>query len=426
MGNFNYKKIFFFLLIVFVSYLFIVTFGITFNYALWGWQVFLSPYIFFFSTGLALFLFYCYTESQRIDYEFLDIAYLIVLCIVMSLYWWLVVHFPIVRFIVSALILSFVVIIKGLPKLRGFLSKKTYLLYVLLLLLLVIRDPLVFGAMAYICLNILISSTSWYSTIMNQILLDTVVINGHWERDLDLRRVWLMVKVLYLILFLCTLKIFYSIYSLGAILELNSWVSEEFSDIKWWLKIWVIIFLGVNFIIFLGNIHIIWFRNMPVREKILATCVGCVKLGVVTVGSVVGVLVGMSYVPSLMEPTTIGNTYQIWFGRGFGFSTTSSSRSHHTNLFSQFYREYPFLINKEGLITDDTVENAWKYHKSKTAIINYQRREYFRNKYKFTSNELVFIKQGDGKLGSTITDGLCVRKIPQLEGDIKLIVEDVD
>ena len=358
MGNFNYKKIFFFLLIVFVSYLFIVTFGITFNYALWGWQVFLSPYIFFFSTGLALFLFYCYTESQRIDYEFLDIAYLIVLCIVMSLYWWLVVHFPIVRFIVSALILSFVVIIKGLPKLRGFLSKKTYLLYVLLLLLLVIRDPLVFGAMAYICLNILISSTSWYSTIMNQILLDTVVINGHWERDLDLRRVWLMVKVLYLILFLCTLKIFYSIYSLGAILELNSWVSDEFSVIKWWLKIWVIIFLGVNFIIFLGNIHIIWFRNMPVREKILATCVNCVKLGVVTGTTMVVGCVAMSHTPAF-DPTATGNRYQIWFGRGFGFSSSNAHANHNILTGKTIYRQIlPGLINEEKFITDESIDKA--------------------------------------------------------------------
>ena len=180
-------------------------------------------------------------------------------------------------------------VIKSLPKVRDFFSKKTYLLFILLILLLVMRDPLVFGSMSYLCLNITIANTKWYSTISHRILLDIVVINGHWDRDLDLKCLWCMVKCLSMFLLLCSYRVVYNIYLLGEVVDFNFWVSDQFIALKFWGELWIGVFLVINGLLFSANMPIIWFRNIPVREKILATCVNCVKFGVVALPHTKGV-----------------------------------------------------------------------------------------------------------------------------------------
>ena len=141
---------------------------------------------------------------------------------------------------------------------------------------------------------------------------------------------------------------------------------------------------------------------MPVKEKLLATCVTCFKFGVVIGTTLIGGLVGMSYEPMICEPTPIGNRYQILFGRGFGYSTISASKQHNANLAFQYYREYPFLINKDGIITNETVEKGLEYHKNKMGHILYERREYLRHKYRLTPGEILFFNNAQGKHSALI------------------------
>jgi hypothetical protein len=97
---------------------------------------------------------------------------------------------------------------------------------------------------------------------------------------------------------------------------------------------------------------------MPVREKIFATCVTCVKFSIVTVTATGGVGVGMSYIPAC-DPNPIGNAFQIRFGRGYGFESFNAQANHHILMSKPLYRKMlPSLVTDTKMITNSSIDTA--------------------------------------------------------------------
>ena len=66
---------------------------------------------------------------------------------------------------------------------------------------------------------------------------------------------------------------------------------------------------------------------MPVSDRLTSGCLTCGKYLVGGIAAVNAIKIPMSYVPGV-EPTSVGNKYQQYFGRGYGFST-SRDHIHH-------------------------------------------------------------------------------------------------
>ena len=161
-----------------------------------------------------------------------------------------------------------------------------------------------------------------FQKFFSMIEADQKTISLHWSNDFDLQ---IVRKTSYFLIFLGISGFFYIFFS-SLILDLPDSISkfhetnkfDLFTSNNYKYCLFLIIF-GV-LLDFVGEIHIIFFRNFPVQGKIVSTCVKCGKTAAAGVALVTLVKVPLSYVPGV-EPTFVGNTYQQHFGRGYGFST---------------------------------------------------------------------------------------------------------
>jgi len=152
----------------------------------------------------------------------------------------------------------------------------------------------------------------WVS-FYDRLMLDQETISNHWKNDKDL--VLLNKVSLFFILIggiLCVTTLF---------LFLNK-VSVPLSILLFFKTFngFYIIFLGL-ILKFIGETHIIFFRNFPISDKVISQCINCGKIVLAGVGADSLMKIGFSFAPSNFEPTTIGNEFQTRVGRGFGFKT---------------------------------------------------------------------------------------------------------
>ena len=153
---------------------------------------------------------------------------------------------------------------------------------------------------------------------VNAILKDQDTISYHWRNDLDL--VWVR-RVSYFCVIFGFVGLLYTnfIYISSVSKSVFFYNSSDFVPIPNNNLYLCIIIFGL-IIDFIGEVHIIYYRNFPVDGKAISTCIKCGQVVAAGVVAVNFVSIPMSYVPAL-EPTLVGNTFQKNFGRGYGFET---------------------------------------------------------------------------------------------------------
>lgn len=160
------------------------------------------------------------------------------------------------------------------------------------------------------------------------VLKDQETISNHWKNDFDL--IWVR-RFSYFLIIVGLSGILYKQFNLiqnmpNVLLNPSLHFQSSIFEMEGLYVYFLVILLGI-LLDFLGEIHIIFFRNFPVDGKIVSTCVKCGKIAVAGAVAVSIVAVPMSYVPGI-EPTIVGNKYQQTFGRGYGF-TTGRDHLHH-------------------------------------------------------------------------------------------------
>ena len=94
------------------------------------------------------------------------------------------------------------------------------------------------------------------------------------------------------------------------------------------------------------------------RDKLLSTCLTCIKAGIFIGGVSTSGAIAMSYVP-IFDLNYIGNRFQIYGGRGFGFHTQIAHVRHSYLMKNTAYRaELPKLIDTNYFLTDDSINRA--------------------------------------------------------------------
>lgn len=220
-----------------------------------------------------------------------------------------------------------------------------------------------FFSLFLISLNVVISHTIWYSKIVINVLTESQTIHNHWKNDHDLKCVWFIVKWFLFLLVCLTLKIVIVFIGLDlAFINIISGVEGDLNGqldtLKKWGYLWLFIYIAINVVLLIANLHIIWYRNTVVREKVLATCLYCLRFSAVTGTVVVGGYVAASYTP-IVEPTPLGNWFQSKFGRGFGFSTQTGHMRHTGLMAKAEYRNVlPSILKNNPVLTDSMIDEA--------------------------------------------------------------------
>lgn len=198
-----------------------------------------------------------------------------------------------------------------------------------------------------------ISNIPWIQEQLIIVLKDQETISNHWKNDFDL--IWVR-RSSYFLIIVGLSGILYKQFNLiqnitNVLLNPSLHLQSSIFEVEGLYVYFFIILLGI-LLDFLGEIHIIFFRNFPVDGKIISTCVKCGKLAVAGAVAVNIAVVPMSYVPGV-EPTIVGNKYQQTFGRGYGF-TTGRDHLHHfsfENMESVKSGENPMtsFVDKKGM-----------------------------------------------------------------------------
>jgi len=161
-----------------------------------------------------------------------------------------------------------------------------------------------------------ISNISWIQKQLKIVLKDQETISNHWKHDFDL--IWVR-RSSYFLITVGLSGILYKQFNLiqnvpNVLLNPSLHLQSSIFEMEGLYVYFFVILLGI-LLDFLGEIHIIFFRNFPGDGKIISTCVKCGKI--VVAGAVVVNIaaVPMSYVPGI-EPTIFGNKYQQTFEKG--------------------------------------------------------------------------------------------------------------
>ena len=325
---------------------------------------------FFFSVCVSLAIVMTAVHVIQKDYVFnmYDIVLALVFIIFLCGYVWLFRKGFLFRLLASVCTFVLLTLLKK-SWFKDYLIKKTPLVFILLFFTLCLRDPLLFVSSIWLCANILIASTAIYSRVVEGVLADIQIINSHWKNDWDLVRLWQMIKVLLVLQVGLTIKIVMIVVSLDNLVLYSEgwWENPQVADFKVWGALWFYSYVLINLILLVGNLHVIWYRNMPVRDKILSTCFTCVKGGALIGGVSIWYCVGASYTP-LVDPTPIGNAYQIYCGRGYGFSTSTAHARHNYWMQCPDYREYPRMLTSDRIITNERIDEALEYRSNKRSV----------------------------------------------------------
>ena len=157
-------------------------------------------------------------------------------------------------------------------------------------------------------------------------LKDQRIIEGHWANDLDLVYIRYFYRSCWFISFLIGLYLYYRFGNLSPVdsycfaFGLRPRWSSEFNFL--FHLFFGLIFLGL-FVKFLAETHIIWYRNTPVDYKFISNCASCAKVLLVT-GVIGGCYIDGRSSSPVLPPSYLGNLYQIYLGRGYGFDTSKA------------------------------------------------------------------------------------------------------
>ena len=370
MSNLKNKFYSFIFIVVMLSYLLVGYYSITFKYCIFNTEFTGTSVFFSFCVIIAIVMTAAHLIQIEYAFDLYDLILGLMLCIFFYIYFLLFTKGILFRLLASMCTLFLVILIKRCP-LKDYLLKKTHLIFIVLFFTLYIGDPLLFLSSIWICSNILIASTAIYSRVVEGIFADIKIINNHWSNDWDLVDIWRCIKLLLVVEIGVTVKIVMILVSLDNLLIYSEggWLDNpQVADLKVWGALWFYIYIFINLILLVGNLHIIWYRNTPVRDKLVSTCFTCLKAGALVGGVTTWWCVGASYT-SLADPTLIGNTYQIYCGRGYGFSTATAHQRHNYWMQCPDYREYPRMLTSDRIITNERIDEALEYRSNKRSVL---------------------------------------------------------
>ena len=156
---------------------------------------------------------------------------------------------------------------------------------------------------------------------------DRETIEGHWTKDKDLIYLTRVSRGFYLLGFLNIYYFLFIVYSLK--LDPLEALEKAPENVSYFLWLGLLSILIGLFLTFLGETHIIFFRNTPVKEQLLQQCVNCLRYGAVLIGVSTPILEVASNTP-LVHPNVVTNTYQttVPWGRGYKYNTSFQMIQH--------------------------------------------------------------------------------------------------
>jgi len=178
----------------------------------------------------------------------------------------------------------------------------------------------------------------------DRLMLDQETISNHWKNDKDL--VLLNKLSLFFILIggiLCVTTLFLFLNKVSVPLSILLFL-KTFNG-------FYIIFFGL-ILKFIGETHIIFFRNFPISDKVISQCINCGKIVLAGVGADTLMKIPLSFVPGI-EPTAAGNFYQTYVGgRGYGFHTPRD-HIHHASFQNIDAVKQGLVSIKENFVTNN-------------------------------------------------------------------------
>ena len=159
---------------------------------------------------------------------------------------------------------------------------------------------------------------------------DQLTIADHWKKDKDLIIITYICRFLYLIgiSILCYfLSYIRSLETEFLKVLLSGGKNIEELLLPWHMEI--LLFVGCSLILcgllltFIAETHIIFYRNTPVKAKILHGYINCAKTMAVIAGVGIPIVDGVSN-SFVVQPNLLTNTYQksVPWGRGYGYEST--------------------------------------------------------------------------------------------------------
>ena len=159
---------------------------------------------------------------------------------------------------------------------------------------------------------------------------DQSTIETHWKKDKDLITITYICRGFYLVGLLFILFSLVYIKSLEKkVLNLFLSGGKNIGDLLVPYYVESIFYLGFILILcgllvtFIAELHIIFYRNIPVKAKLIQGCVSCAKTLVITGGIGLPLIDGASN-SFIVEPNSLTNSYQknVPWGRGYGYNST--------------------------------------------------------------------------------------------------------
>lgn len=197
--------------------------------------------------------------------------------------------------------------------------------------------------------------------LFTQILRDQTTIVTHWKDDEDLSLLTMVLRAFRV--FSATLFcVGIYLFPVGLNAALPDLLVSTITPTEFFLTpgplciiIAVLIWLIVEIIQLMANLHVVWYRNNPTVHKFWNTCIECAKSASVIGGGVI--MVGGAGIQALssspfVEPTTIGNSWQIYVGRGYGFSDQLVHKRHVILMACPNYNPLA-LADEQGMLTHE-------------------------------------------------------------------------
>lgn len=191
------------------------------------------------------------------------------------------------------------------------------------------------------------------------------IIESHWNNDIDLVYTRRFYRFCWVSSFLIGL---YSYYRFGNLSPEESYclafdmcprMSLEFNIL--FHLFFGLIFLGL-FVKFVAETHIIWCRNPVTPEKLFSF--GASGIKVLFYSSIFGgCCVDVSSRTSLIEPSYIGNQWQKYFGRGFGFDNKKAFLKYEA-LGCVPGLDIEKMLNESRILTEENINTFVKQNEA--------------------------------------------------------------
>lgn len=190
------------------------------------------------------------------------------------------------------------------------------------------------------------------------VLQDQKNINYHWNTDADLILLVKFTKVIYGFI---ALLLFLSYEELSTV---NAFENLLNLNCSWKLEVAFFLFIATSILIFFAEVHIIFYRNLPITAKIISFFGTSARLGVK--GAVVsGVYLDTTSSIPTLEPSALRNAYQIYFGRGYGY-TSLNDHLRDTVLKSIAGYDASKLVNPYTKLMDSGLLNKYVLNNAAT------------------------------------------------------------